>query len=372
MIAMGQLYRLFVLTLVVLTLQISSAPAGAGDLTLPERADAQVVLALDAGQETVDPPSLLQIFTGAPDVCCDGKKPMAGRYRVEDRVLIFDPAFDLIEGRAYTVRSQLAGNVEPRLTPLTIQSTRDIVPPRVTAIYPGGAVLPANTLRFYIHFSTPMKPHASADYIKLLDVNGTPDNAAFMSFKQELWSEDRKRLTLLMDPGRIKRGVAQNMRLGPALHEGKPYSLVVEAGWPGATGAEDLPRFEKRFTVGPALRRLPSPDLWTIASPMKGTRDPLVVTFDRPFDHALLQRALIVQDNAGNPIAGSVSSHAHETVWRFEPQLLWTDGDVQIRVDTTLEDVAGNSFRDLLDHSAGTVMADVDNIVISVRLRPEP
>ena len=373
MIAMGQLYRLVVLTLGVFIGQIwSPILAGAGDLTLPERPDAPVVLALDAVHGSAKPSEVLQVFTGAPAACCDGKIPMAGRYRVEGRLVTFDPAFDLIEGQLYTVRSQKTDNAAPRLTALEIRPTRATEAPRVVTIHPGGTILPANTLRFYIHFSTPMKPHVSTGFIKLLRADGTRDDAAFMSFKQELWSEDRKRLTLLMDPGRIKRGVAQNVRLGSALREGEQYSLVVEAGWPGATGAEDLAQFEKRFMVGPALRHLPSPDLWNVTPPRTGTRDPLILTFDRPFDHALLERTFAVQDNVGAPIPGTLSLHGDDTVWRFEPQLIWTDGDVQIRVDTTLEDVAGNNFRDLLDHSAGTVMADVDNIVISVRLRPKP
>ncbi len=66
-----------------------------------------------------------------------------------------------------------------------------------------------------------------------------------MRFKQELWNEDLARLTVLIDPGRIKRNVATNVELGFALLAGRNYTLSVGAGWSSANSESVLPAFDK-------------------------------------------------------------------------------------------------------------------------------
>jgi hypothetical protein len=217
-----------------------------------------------------------------------------------------------------------------------------------------------------------MMPHRAGGFIKLVDENGDADMAAFMSFTQELWSEDRTRLTLLMDPGRIKRGVAQNMTLGPALRQGNQYSLVIEEGWPSAIGQRDVSRYERSFTVSPALRSLPDVGLWHVQPPKLATDTPLVIAFDRPFDHQQAQNAIAVRDATGRRIGGTVILEDHQQTWRFEPDAPWPSSRVQIVVDTHFEDVAGNNFRDLLDHSLGAdrLTQDQETITIDVILDP--
>jgi len=163
---------------------------------------------------------------------------------------------------SYTVRSH-----EGTLTGFTIGRDNAFIQPEVLAVYPSGADIPENTLRFYIDFSTPMQPHVSMDFITLVGADGTPDDAAFMTFKQELWNQDRTRLTLLMDPGRIKRGVATNTELGPALLAGNSYAIKVGEGWQGAQDQATAPAYEHAFTVSNALRSLPDTELWQFDDP---------------------------------------------------------------------------------------------------------
>lgn len=350
-----------------------TAHAYEGDLILPESGESAIVFDIRNGQSDIDPTAVFQVFVGNSDACCEGRSPMAGHYSINKRTVTFVPAFDLIEGQNYTVKTSGEGVTESGagyLKEFAIKRSIENVSPEIVAIYPSGPNIPENTLRFYIHFSTPMKPHVSTDYIKLVDANGMQDNAAFMAFKQELWSEDRKRLTILMDPGRIKRGVAQNLTLGPALQEGGAYSIVVEAGWPTANNSEKLPRYENAFFVSQSLRTLPDPNLWTIVAPKKRSNDPLVVEFDRPFDHALLQNRMSVLDEGGRPISGAVSIENQETTWRFEPKGAWRHSQIQIVIDTELEDVAGNNFIDLLDHSLDTVASTNKQKTITVNLAP--
>jgi len=359
----------------ILGLLCPAAFAGEGNLILPAAGNSNVEFVLERKPSGVDSSEILQVYVGGKDVCCSDKSPIAGRYHFNDRIIRFEPAFDFVAGQIYTVmidENYAANGGEHRLTEFTVNSAKQVVSPEVVAIYPSGSAIPENTLRFYIHFSTPMMPHVSTDYIKLIDATGTPDTAAFMKFKQELWSEDRKRLTLLMDPGRIKRGVAQNLTLGPALLEGNKYSLVVEKGWPSANGEEELPRFESAFFVSHALRIKPDVNLWSMKLPRSSTSDQLVIEFDRSFDYELLQSGIVVLDEDGQIIPGTVTIEQGESNWRFTPNELWKSKQVQIVIDSRLEDVAGNNFRELLDHSANTEMQNTHQQIVTLNLKPPP
>ncbi len=333
-------HRLMISALCAASISGSAALANEGSVILPEQPADPVILISASTDE-------FRVYVGTPDECCAGRSPLAGRYEHQGQGVRFTPAFDFVEGQTYTVLS------DGVLTAFTLGKA-DLTAPEVVAIYPSGDAIPENTLRFYIHFSAPMQPHLAADKIKLINANGVEDTAAFMTFKQELWNADRTRLTLLMDPGRIKRGVAQNRELGPALEEGRSYSLVVDSGWPSVTGVEKTMRFEKAFQVSAPLRTLPNPEQWDVSSPGMITREPLVITFDRPFDQLGLATAITLLDSDGRIIDGQVQIERNQTQWRFEPRNPWTGGHIEVVVDAQLEDVAGNNFRDLLDHALGT------------------
>ena len=314
-----------------------------------------------------DPSEVLQVFVGHDDGCCEDRIPVAGRYDLEDDILSFSPAFGFSNAQDYiaVVRSA-QGDAR---TPFRLASGAEIIQAAVTEMYPSGDVLPENTLRFYIHFSVPMQPHVAFDYITLSDATGNVDEAAFMRFSQELWNEDRTRLTVLIDPGRIKRDVATNLELGPALLAGEQYTLTVESGWPSADGATVLPAFARTFQVSDPLRRRPDASLWTANAPCSGTRDPLVVHLGRPFDRHLLVQALRVETAAGAAIEGVIDVSDAEHQWSFAPHQPWSLEDLHLVANPILEDVAGNNFRDLLDHVAGShdIAPSSTHLPISIR-----
>ena len=108
-------------------------------------------------------------------------------------------------------------------------------PPVVTAIYPTATVLPANHLKFYIHFSEPMRQGVFLDHCKLLD---DQDREVLEPFREtELWSADCMRLTLWLHPGRQKTGVNLNTEFGAVLEPGRRYTLVIAGAWPAERGA---------------------------------------------------------------------------------------------------------------------------------------
>lgn len=320
-------------------------------LHLPQHANDSVVLELDERESDGHPTNRserLAVFVGGANSYHDERLPVAGKFERRGDFLSFTPAYGFVVGQHYVVRTR-RNNQLHRLTEFRIPLEKPAAPALVTNIYPSGGVLPENVLRFYVHFSVPMTPHRAFDYVALRDASGVADRAAFMKFKQELWNADRTRLTVLIDPGRIKRSVATNLALGPALREGERYALTIDEGWSSADGSSALPSFSKTFVVAEALRERPDVERWNWRPPRPRTRETLKVVFDRPLDRHRLSSAICVVSGDGNAIDGRSRIGENETSWSFTPNEPWTTGDGRITIDDTLEDVAGNNFRELLD-----------------------
>jgi hypothetical protein len=101
--------------------------------------------------------------------------------------------------------------------------------------------------------------------------------------------------------------------------------------------------------VGAALRGRVDPAAWRRRPPPVGSRQPLTVEFDRPLDHALLRRCLWVSDAAGARLEGGVTVGPGERSWHFQPNAPWDAAAKLLVVDTSLEDVAGNSVSRVFD-----------------------
>lgn len=340
----------------------------------PDSVDDPVQIVKLRGAANTDPSefdSLLRVFVDRGQTsCCRGRSPIAGSYELSSDRLIFFPLFQFQAGQSYTIALQDPESAIdlPSTENFILQPKEAVQPPVIDAIYPSGRAIPENTLRFYVHFSKPMMPHVSFEYIELINALGETDDAAFMEFKQELWSQDRRRLTLLIDPGRIKRGVDTNQRLGPALLEGGTYQLRVKAGWPSAGGEILDDVFSHEFTVTAPIRRRAEIADWKVLPPTLYTRSPLRLEFDRPFDHQQLLNELSVVDTGTNQVAGSVSVSTSEQVWEFTPDEPWQWPEVFINLPSTLEDVAGNNFREALDRPTSQPIKEIDRVSIPVLL----
>jgi len=264
-----------------------------------------------------------------------GQPAVLGQVRLQGKTLHFAPRFGLTPGLTYRVE---AGTFRQSITvprPQRKPSTR-------VQIYPSGERLPENLLRFYLYFDAPMRRGEVYKHVRLLDEQGKEIDIPFLELDEELWDPSGRRLTLLIDPGRIKRGLKPREEIGPVLEEGKSYTLEIADSW---HDAEDVPlkaTVRKRFKVTAALTSPPQMNRWSLSSP--SDRLPLVVTFDRPMDYALAQRLLYVTNARGEPIAGTITLSQNETVWSFTPTQPWTYGEYRLVADTRLEDPAGNSL----------------------------
>src|SRR6185503_19272834 len=123
----------------------------------------------------------------------------------------------------------------------------------------------------YIFFSAPMQRGEVWGHIHLLKQDGSRVEAPFLEIDQGLWDRDYRRLTVLFDPGRIKRGLVPNQEDGLALEEGKSYTFSIDREWLDGNGVPLAEPYRKTFRVGPADRDPIDPSKWKITSPKAGT-----------------------------------------------------------------------------------------------------
>jgi len=297
-------------------------------------------------------PRLLSVYVEQGDLTAGaGWPPMSGDYGVQSGALRFEPQFPLEPGVKYQAifqSGQLPGQPGSRGEAITNVFQ---MPPRryspaamVSHVYPSASILPENLLKFYVHFSAPMSRGRIYDHIHLRDDAGKEMDLPFLEIGEELWNPAMTRLTLLIDPGRIKRGLRPLEEVGPVLEEGKRYTLVIDRAWRDGTGNPLKEPFQKKFKAGPADRDPPDPARWKIQSPKSETRGALTITFPEPMDHALAQRVIQVTSDSGERIQGKIALEDQERRWIFTPTQPWRRGSYRVVIQTTIEDLAGNSI----------------------------
>ncbi len=275
--------------------------------------------------------SLFRVHVDTPDA-----PAMLGTYTPEPGALLFHPRFPLADGMTYVAEATLTDG--RKATAILHTAARDLkAETRVEHIYPTADTLPANILKLYIQFSAPMSKGEAWQHIRLLDDQGKTVPLAFLEIDQELWDAAGRRLTVLFDPGRIKRGLVPTNEMGSPVTEGRRYTLVVDKTWHDARGAVLVEGVEKKFVGAPSDRTPPAPKLWKITAPQAGTTNPLVIRFPKPMDAALLERMLEVEN-----IEGTITLADQEREWRFTPVTPWRSGTYHLIANNLLEDISGN------------------------------
>jgi hypothetical protein len=304
-------------------------------------------------------PSLFRVYAGTGEV-----PPVAGNYSIDNGQLTFRPRYPLAAGmqvRAVFASKETAFAL-PKAAP--IPSTT-----RVRHVYPSASVLPENQLKLYVYFTAPMQIGEAWTRIHLLDHTGKRVDLPFLEIDQELWNPDQTRLTVLFDPGRIKRGVLPLHEVGPSIEDGKSYTLVIDREWLDGRGAPLVESFRREFRVGPADRTPIDTAKWNVTAPRSGTNEALLVKFPEPLDYAMLQHAIEVRG-----VAGKVEVSQGETEWRFTPAQPWKPGDHELLIQSNLEDLAGNKVGrafdvDIFDKVTRTVSRETVSMQFRTRLQ---
>ncbi|TLV04007.1 hypothetical protein [Dyadobacter luticola] len=292
------------------------------------------------------------VAVSIPNQLAEGTKPISVRVdasydneltifgdieKQEDR-LIFTPLIPFTRGLTYEIFEG-----EKSIAQFSIPQPDASDAPKLTAIFPTQDTVPENLLKVYLQFSQPMREGRSAQHVALLDDQADTVKNAFLDLQPELWNEDRTQLTLWLDPGRIKRDLQPNKKLGAPMLKNRKYSIIISQHWKDVDGSALAKSYTKTFVTTIRDSLSPVPESWKINPPKSGTLSALMIDFQEPLDHGLLDEAFEITHEDGSKIAGEWQFVREETRELFIPKDHWKPGTYHLKVDARLEDLAANN-----------------------------
>ncbi|NIJ54775.1 hypothetical protein [Dyadobacter arcticus] len=261
-----------------------------------------------------------------------------GEASIENNVIMFTPLIPFTRGMHYEIFSG-----KESIVTFTVPKPEASEAPKILAIYPTQDTLPENLLKIYLQFSQPMQEGKSAEYVVLLKIDADTVKGAFLDLQPELWNEDRTQLTLWVDPGRIKRDLQPNKRLGAPMQKSQGYRIMISQKWKDGQGASLDQTYSKSFITVGRDSLSPMPKSWKITVPKSLTPAALLVDFEEPLDHGLLDEVLQVTNEKGKSTPGKWQFRNEEKTGLFVPTESWKSGTYDLIVDTRLEDLASNN-----------------------------
>lgn len=319
--------------------------------------------------------STLSLHLIAPETGKQGPAVLADQRASEQgQILQLTPRFTLVSGSTYRAILSHDGKVIAQTD--WQKPAIDAPAPLVSSIYPSNTELPANLLKFHITFSEPMRQSREIfDLIHLVDTdNGKAVEAPWR--RQELWSEDLRRLTLWIHPGRVKQGVNLRKTMGPVLQPDKNYALIIEAGLLSLPGKATADPTQKKFTTLAEDHNRPSAKTWQLTLPHIGTREPLIIESPEPLDTPLALRYLSLTDNVDAAVKHTLVTRdigdqkGHR--FAFLPGESWRNEPYTIHAGKFLEDLAGNTPSRVFDTDLDNPVAEPSKADLQRIFRPLP
>ncbi|CAM2006002.1 Ig-like domain-containing protein [Acanthopleuribacter pedis] len=281
-----------------------------------------------------------------------GDQPtMMGRWRVVEQRLVFQGRFPFSRGYDHLLVVQPRADQAPSTWVFSLPDLPKPPAAKFVGLFPDSDQVPENLLRWYLFFDQPMAHGYAYQNIRLEDEQGRLMGSPFVVVPEELWDPARRRLTLFLDPGRIKRGVGPHLEHGSPLQAGRAYVLVIDGTWPDRHGSPLGADVRHRFRVTEADRRSPQRADWVLNPPPAGGQTPLRVVFDEPLDREQVPRFLDVADASGTFLPGDWWVQPDGRAATFVPHRLWRTGTYALHISSRLEDWAGNHLIALFDHA---------------------
>ena len=324
----------------------ANSPAAAPDVSI-ERGAARVsieLVTLGKAGENLSPSEI--IIFGPYHKATKTITPMSGEYRydrdAEPAFLIFTPHQRLAEDILYAAQELIDGQIteyDHTFWNPDEDKTQILICP------PDDPQLPANHLKFYVHFSEPMRPTESWEHFSLKDLH-TGELVPRPFRHIDLWDEQNRRLTLWFHPGRQKTGVNLNVDLGGILTAGHNYLLLIDPQWKTQAGQPLDGSIKKQyaFKAVNADHEQPEPNNWELTQPTANTTQPLIISFGEMLDFA----------TAGKAITTCTINEAHlkftqQADWdgsrvKIFPSKPWPAGVYTVTLNPRLEDLSGNSL----------------------------
>ncbi|CAL2064007.1 hypothetical protein [Tenacibaculum sp. 190524A05c] len=220
----------------------------------------------------------------------------------------------------------------------------------VENLYPNSSELPSNLLKWYVEFSKPVNPTNIYDHISLID-NRTQKKVdrALLPLETPLLSNDGKLLTLWVEPGRQKRDLGPNKRLGKVLEIGESYTLIIDGNLKDSKGISMQSDFRFTFKVSEADRTQPNINNWKFDLPYPKTKDALIIHLNDNLDYGSLTNNLIIYDDENNHVEGVFTVDSNNKKVMFSPFNQWKSKSYVLKCNKLIEDVAGNNLERLFD-----------------------
>lgn len=273
------------------------------------------------------------------------EQSMLGKYLIDDKYVIFQPRFPLIKGRNYLIQF----NYEEAYRQLiTVPSETVLQPAQLLAYYPSSEVVPENWLKLYLYFSVPMRKGEALAHIHCYDETGNEIKTPFLDIGEELWDKEGKRLTIWLDPGRIKRYLHPNVQQGKPLAAGTTLRILIDEDWKDANGQKLDKQVDINYQIVEADRHKPKAEQWGFIYP-ESAQAPVEIDFKESMDHALLMSRIVILNEAEQMLDGQIALQEQESRWMFYPDEAWLPGTYTLRISTRLEDLAGNNLRRVFD-----------------------
>ncbi len=289
-----------------------------------------------AGNISADSIGLHVLIRSAAD---SSNTNILGNYKISSDGILFEPIVPFSRGSTYEVFSR-----DRRIILVQIPLANAADAPDLVSVYPRQDTVPENLLKIYLQFSKPMREGESQKYISLIKNDRDTLHDVFLDLQPELWNEDRTVITIWLDPGRIKRDLQPNRRLGNPLKKGEHYKLAISDQWQDVQGLRLKKEYTKKVFVGLRDSVSPDPKQWDVSVPEKATIKPLEINLKEALDHFLLKETINISHENGNPVKGKMEVLNKEKMLRFTPSSPWISGNYVLVVETRLEDLTGNNI----------------------------
>ncbi|MBW1298319.1 hypothetical protein [Aquimarina litoralis] len=298
---------------------------------------------------TEDTNAQIKVYKGSYDSenQIENKTAILGNTSHTDSTLIFSPLIPFQKSGSYTTVIN-----DHTFYEFTIPLDPNYKHLKVDEIYPNTATLPANFLKWYIAFSKPVNPTNIYNHIGLVDnATNTKVDRALLPLENALLSKDGTLLTLWIEPGRQKRDLIPNKRLGAVLKEGASYTLIIDKNLKDVDGIPMDSSFEYTFKVITSDRDQPNIKEWEFSIPKSNTKDPLIIHLNDVLDYGSVYNNITIISGNEAVLEGSFTIKTNENKVLFYPINNWTNDTYTLKCNKVIEDVSGNNLERLFDRN---------------------
>ena len=279
----------------------------------------------------------------------------------------FTPVVPFTPGQTYTLRKMDT----VVMASFTIPERMPTEAVELLAVYPRLDTVPENLLKMYFKFAQPMQEVGNAlDFITVTNETDREETQPFLRLESELWNKERTLLTLWLDPGRIKTDLIPNKERGLPLTHGNSYTIAIDSSWKSIGGKSLEKKYLKKIYVGPRDDKQPKMKEWQLRIQDGDSLQSLYLDFKEPMDAFLATETIRFYDLDNTEIKGQSKLLNNESVLKFIPDREWESPEIEVRVESRLEDLAGNNLNRLFDTPVDEISMTQDTVKIkSLRLK---